>query len=736
MLSQTEAHPLHYVPTFENAQNERRTSQGDSPQLLSAKHRLRTKLNNLKLQREGHEFTSQQEISSDKAVSPYYLMEELWSDSTQPRNYRESIQGVFQAISETESRGVNSTDMHPLKAFFGTKESLLDSMPLSDSVHMYSEDNNLAHMTWNSLGLGSGYTMKKACANIYAPEMAWVDALNGGVLDYTDVYVSAFSETHSDYPSFSESANFLLTSAEALSVHGSGVYLGNMHSAIAPEELCRIAGKPLKTTSGASLNSSLGQTPESETGKSTQSQGGIQHVELSGIGKFEVSAFPEGSGFFMQHAESGDSLMTTFIIDSMDGLSAGDATIMVYASMTRNKAESLEQEFPVVEEDNLVGAENGTGNENEVRGNNANKHENDRSPWKNFVGPRLASWFKNRRKRVKHGGSDATMGMGEPHRAVVISDLENNAFHCEVNILRRPFSSHGETLSNEEVGGSEGGEEFEPDQLALNHDELVASFPCAPALFGPSRISRLVETNGIFMEHIIELPDAEDEFGCKTDDTFDDNIPTVNVVSGEAPSAGEFDEHGGANRDKEEDEFTIAEEESECENKTIQLLQRGACSFYSKTANQKQNANGVIVVNTDDQQLFVMSNGEEVKAGMPADDIPVSVLVTGLDGEEIVSLVQSERVEANSGREMDSYLLAQINIFRQEIEFDSNGSIVTDSQDVIWPVVRGNEESVQVLAEGGWGIHSVRKDGGSIRDSASASDLQLFLLRHTETADN
>lgn len=725
------------MPTFENAQNARRTSQEDSPQLVSAKHRLRTKLNNLKLQREGHAFTSQQEISSDKAVSPYYLMEELWSDSTQPRDYRASIQDVFQAIRETESRGVNSTDMHPLKTFFGTKESLLDSMPLSSSVHMYPEDNNLAHMTWNSLGLGSGYTMKKACANIYAPEMTWVDALNGGVLDYTDVYVTAFSETHSDYPSSSESANFLLTSAEALSVHGSGIYLGNTHSAIAPDEVCRIARKPHKTASEASLDSSLSQTPEPETGKSAQSQGGIQHVELSGIGKFEVSAFPEGSGFFMQHTESGDSLMTTFIIDSMEGLPAGDATIMIYASMARNKAEPLGQESPIVAEDNIVEAENGTGNENKVHGNNANQHEGDRSPWKNFVGPRLASWFKNRRRRATHDGSDSTMGVGEPHRAVVISDLEDNAFHCEVNIIRRPFSSYEESMSNQEVGTSEGGDEGAANQFTLKSDEIVASFPCAPALFGPSRISRLVETNGVFMEHVIELPDGEDEFGCKTDDIVDDNIPAVNVVSGEAPSEGGVEEKiGSSSSDKEEDECTITEEDNACENKTIQLLQRGSCSFYSKTANQKQNANGVIVINTDDQQLFVMSNGEEVQAGMPTDDIPVSVLVTGLDGEEIVSLVQSERVEANSGSEMDSYLLAQINVFRQEIEFDSNGSISTDTENIVWPVVRGNEESVQVLAKGGWGIHSVRKDGGSIRDSASAGDLQLFLLRHSEVTDD
>ena len=726
----TEAHPIHYVPTFEKQQKATRTGQGDSPQLSSVKNHLRTKLKGLKLQREGLPKVSQPKVSSGDAVSGLYLMEELWSDSTLPRTYRESIHEVFQEINQTASRGGNSSDFHPLKAFFGTQEALLDSMPLVSSEHMlYEEDNNLAHITWNSLGLGSGYAMKKACANIYASEMTWVDALNGGVLDYTDTYVSAFSESNSDYPSSSESNQILLTSAEALSDHGSGIFLGNMNSVVKPDEVCHIARGSGKKTEKASGESALNQTPQTESSKSKeQATTGVQQVELAGIGTFDVSAFPEGTGFFMQHTESGESIMTTFISD-VDGVSVGDMTFMVFASMPRNKKVPSEQEQESPVEEDYEEADNNT--EDEVHENNASETEGDRprSPWKKFVGPRLASWFKNRRNGLIHDGIDSTLELGEPERAVVIADLNHNAYHCEVNILRRPISVQDDARREEDTNYEEI-KVGEPVQFTPNNDILVASFPCSPALFGPTHMSRLIETNGIYMEHPILVPDAENEFGCEVDD--DDVVPTVTTASDEVPVAAE--ETGGAGGSDQEDEFTTSEEDSSCENKTIQLVQRGHCSFYSKAVNQKRstNAAGVIVINTEDNELFVMSHGEEEQAGMASDDVPVSVLVTGLDGEEIMSLIQSENVEANSDHEVESYLLAQIHIFRQEVEFDATGGIATDSHDIVWPVVRGSEEAVQVFAEGGWGIHAMRKEGGSIKDSAGASDLQLFLLRHSE----
>ena len=130
-----------------------------------------------------------------------------------------------------------------------------------------------------------------------------------------------------------------------------------------------------------------------------------------------------------------------------------------------------------------------------------------------------------------------------------------------------------------------------------------------------------------------------------------------------------------------------------------------------------------------------MSHGVDEKEGEQGADMPVSVLVTGLDGEKIVSLIQleSEQVDNDNNDEKDgagSHLLAQIYIFSQAVEFDAQEEITSDHRNVVWPVVRGSDTAVQVFAQGGWGIHTVRKDGGSIQESATAGDLQLFLLRH------
>jgi Glycosyl hydrolase family 47 len=702
----TEAHPIHFVPTFGQQEEAKQNEKNQSVFLQTIKDRLRKKLKVLKYHKAHRTFSSSRSKPTlENGVSAHYLAEEMWSEHTQSRKYRSSINEVVDEIYESEEQNRFDPDWHPVKSFFGDEVTIVDPMQREGKEHLFQEDNNLAHMAWSSVGMGSGYGMRKACANTYAPELTWLNALSGGALDYTDIYVSAMSESDGDFPP-TASVHLLLNSAEALSVHGSGVYLGIMDHAVKASEQCSLAqqAEKSKTTGPASAESSE-RPPAPDEALPT---GTVQQVELAGVGLFEISAFPEGSGFLMKHIDSGESIMATFIADVTDEATS-EVALMVYASMPRPKMVMVpEHEYS-----------ESSDSDDDAEGEN----EEDTSPWKR-VGPRLASFFKKRQS-----SSDVTQHMrvepGEPERAVVIADLDKHAFTCAVNVIRRPLCVRQEEASSEN-------EESECDSgESSNQHELVATFPCAPALFGPTVMSRLVATGGAFVEQRLLPPTTSDEFGCGPDGG---DIPTISPMDDREPRIVDKNDSdlAGSSSVGDSDEDGAGEgEASTCVNKTIQLVQRGHCSFYSKAANQKRyaNAEAVIVINNDDEELFIMSNGGGNDVDMREEELPVSVLVTGLDGEALLGLIQAESVAANEDQQVESYLLAQISIQMQEGLVNME-SMKEKDEDIKWPIVRGSDEALQILAEGGWGIHAVRKDGGSVKDITGSNDLQIFLLKH------
>jgi len=724
----TEAHPIHYVPTFEKQQESTSASnKDDSHYLKEVKEKLRKKLKVLKYHRKmhqkGHRTFLPSKSKAEHGVSPHYLAKEQWSDSTQPRNYKNSVKDVVGKINDKIDENDIDNEGHPLRSFFGDDMALLGPNKFDTAESMFVDKNNLAHLTWNSVGLGSGYAMKKACPNIYATELTWLHALNGGALDYTDIYVSAFSEEDGDYPSPSEAVQLLVTSAEALSVHGSGVYLGNMEPAINATERCVLAHQSKGSTqqsqeSSQTSSMSSPTAPGQESKPDDTTVNGVQQVELAGLGTFEVSAFPGGSGFFMKRIENGESIMTTFIADpDNNGMFAGDVTLMVYASMPRAriqmeplKSQLQDDLFERLEEDPRNDSHQPDGNEEEV---------DEKSPW-HLVGPRLAKFFRKSRRGAVKEVSDADAKMdGDPERVVVIADLVGNAFHCEVNIVRRPLH-----YLNTEWSDTEGDENQNTN--ASQDGFLVASYPCAPALFGATHMESLIESNGVFIEQTLQAPETNDEFGCGSES----DVPSVTTTTDD-----KVPNEKSSNDDQDIHVTEDNETDSSCENKCIQMVQRGKCSFYSKAANQKLNANadGVIVINSADDELFVMSSGDDDDVALSEDEMPITVLVTGIDGEEIVELIQAESIHANSSDEqIDSYLVAQISVFKQDAKFDASGAINTENDHVDWPIVRATEEHLQIFTEGGWGIHAMRRDGGSIKDMDGNGDLQLFLLKHSE----
>ena len=456
----TEAHPIHSIPPFERSQDY--AGEADTAQaahLSSMKERIRRKLNAVK--QNVYETHIAPKGSVDGIVPASYMAQELWTDSTTPKKHRGSIKEVVDEISALEEPAADST-WHPIRSFFGVETTLVDPILSDNKELMFQEQYNLAHMTWGSIGLGTGYATGKACPNIFAPELSWMHAINGGALDYTDIYVSALSEADGDYPS-SDAIAMLVTSAEALSVHGSGVYLGNMDSAINQVDQCAIADQNL---SGGGTNARQ-QNPQQKANQGGKAEEGpashIQQVELGGVGSFEISAFPEGSGFFMRHMQTDESIMATFIVEGNEEV-VGDVTLMVYASMPRAK---LSPTTPLAEESEAENPEVLETTEGEEK-----EEDGPQSPWK-LVGPKLASLFK-KRGSTEDAKELGAVEMDEPERAVVIADLDSNAFGCQVSIVRRFLSV--EVVENLDDSGATIEEEtFE--------DDVVATYPCAPALF-------------------------------------------------------------------------------------------------------------------------------------------------------------------------------------------------------------------------------------------------------------
>lgn len=142
----------------------------------------------------------------------------------------------------------------------------------------------------------------------------------------------------------------------------------------------------------------------------------------------------------------------------------------------------------------------------------------------------------------------------------------------------------------------------------------------------------------------------------------------------------------------------------------LQIVRRGDCNFQSKAANYQHVAEALIVVNTNPSELFVMSGDKTVPGpdGFSSDDLPVSVLVSGQDGD---AMVQVLRDEESRGNEVDTvlHLMGE-----------------SDEEVMAFPHVKGSMESLQVLAQNGWGITAVPYNQQN-------AGWQLFITQHDKS---
>ena len=235
-------------------------------------------------------------------------------------------------------------------------------------------------------------------------------------------------------------------------------------------------------------------------------------------------------------------------------------------------------------------------------------------------------------------------------RKVIVSDMQKKVYSCSVEVIQASGPMREKT--NDSSG--------ESNNIVYKHKKVLGTFPCLPATYGPTELKVLNRNEGEAYEAILNAPNETDPFGCEKSKTND--VPNTTQTR-------------------------------------IDLVERGVCNFRSKAINlrTRNNAEAVIIINTEGGKLFVMAGPEE--EGVDYSNEPASVLITKEDGDEIIRIMNEKKMK--NGKK--SQVLARVNLQPQ--------SQTIDPTNPDWPHVITETNSVQVLASQGWGINA-KKDNG------------------------
>ena len=168
------------------------------------------------------------------------------------------------------------------------------------------------------------------------------------------------------------------------------------------------------------------------------------------MGSFDISAFPGGSGFFVQHVESGETIVVTLIDEDKSSNSKGPMVLVYSNSGEGSKAVGVSQDDVAINKD---------------------------------------------------------------PRTVVLADLDGNSYSCEVRIFESSIRSDKVSTCAVETS-QENIFDTQNDDFEAIEEKLIHRFPCSPALFGPTHISHLGKVNSIEVEAKIQPSGVDDKYGC------------------------------------------------------------------------------------------------------------------------------------------------------------------------------------------------------------------------------
>jgi ER degradation enhancer, mannosidase alpha-like 2 len=270
----------------------------------------------------------------------------------------------------------------------------------------------------------------------------------------------------------------------------------------------------------------------------------------------------------------------------------------------------------------------------------------------------------------------------EKRRQTSIVDFHGHSFTCKVHVFRRRKKS---TEENEQ-------------------DEIFSTIPCAPAMFGPTHISLLKEQKEIDIEAFLSGPRENNLNGCN-----------VGPSPKEDPIAESFIQmDSGVVND-----ISASSEDSEAS--AIHLVHRGECTFFEKAMHMHKmwSIDALIVINSS-EEMFMMSAGEDEIGDVDPNDVPVSVLISQTDGAALLEILQNE-----SAIDSPSSVFARISIEQQFFNQNIQDELANRNDSIDWPIVRGNSNELNVLAEFGWGIHALIKSEGQHREC------EISIVRHS-----
>jgi Glycosyl hydrolase family 47 len=617
----TEAHPFHFVESEADAEGRFEAERSALNQMLRDRLQKRA--------RPRRQTASHQSLKSEK-----------WSDKTSLKGYVAKLES--EEKEATLHRVQLAKDSHQSSDLFFSQRRLVspfvpDTFCPTEFLNDTRQQANLAHLSPSNLGVGQGTLLKRSCPNVYSSDLLWVHALNGGALDYTEVFVSVSRDALEDHP-----IDFaVLGAAEALGALGTGLYLGTS-TLLSKDQSC-----PLPETR-ADRHSPKSDSLAADKPKTTPAPGETIQIRTEEFGVFELSPEPDGGGYFIELIDTGETISTTFYEQF--------AMISSFAPIVPRTPDP----------------------------------DPGQSPWRR-MGSRFSSIFGS--KDTSHSAPPSKPSSPDASeggiRRLSISDFDGNTFSCEVEV----FETYPEAVRDDGVD-----DEDEEEHETRWVEEVLGVVPCAPARFALTAIEELVKSGGISIQaRTVSPPHPDDEHGCRRlsdDDPAGDIEPTP----------------------------------PDDENTLVQLVHRGGCSFYAKSVNQRlsRNADGVIVINDSDDEVFVMTAtvGDEMVVVDPT-SVPVTVLVSGSDGETLMDMISVDKDddEATVG--------IRISITRQPSHVygagestgteEDNSSDNDDDDGMDWPFVVGSEGSLSVFAKTGWGIQASRRSG--------REDWQLQLLR-------
>lgn len=350
---------------------------------------------------------------------------------------------------------------------------------------------------------------------------------------------------------------------------------------------------------------------------------GTQRVEMGEpLGDFDISVY-NGEGFYVKHAKSGESIEATIIEKSFTQVPL--VAVESYVPQQEKKREKP----------NLLLQSFGS-SFSKLKSVFVRKKEIPKNPLK---------------REIKYD------------RNIMIADMNDRSFSCKVDLIQ----ATGETKKKVSVDYSSTNNS--ETATTFKSEKIIRSFPCLPAVYGPTELKLLRKSNGATYESVLYGPNEKDQFGCYTNDE------------------GKSDKNYS-------------------NEPRIEMVLRGVCNFRSKALNlaSRNNVKAAIIVNTD-SKLFVMAGPKE--SGLNYTNEPASVLVTKEDGAELNRAI----LEMKQKKSKKSQLKARVSL----LPMDNS-----DEKKLTWPQITSAENSVQILASQGWGV-SAKKELGQ---------WSLFILQH------